>query len=294
MSEGDYSFFQLPDTLSADQHRRIVEILRERNPLAASRPARIIGYARKSHAEETSPEKLAVARCRSTRLPVDKCECRYCAIRRELVTQKVIANQAPSANGKYGLSIQEQSDAIDRWRDFILEEHPELEKGTIYVDEGVSGASRNLIDRPAGLKMLSELQVGDHVVFKRLDRPFRKLIDLLRQMDAWDRQGITMHSTDIRLDTSSPSGRMVIHLIGAFAEYEAAQATERNRDIAKRRRRRTPECRHLASGWKPQIGYTREGPKGRRYLVQDKEMRQWMAWIRAMRETVGLSYCSDS
>ncbi len=192
-------------------------------------------------------------------------------------------------SAKSGLSPEEQTDAINECRHGVCKKHPELELGPIYRDDGVSALKDLLVQRPQGSKLLAALQPGDHVVFKRLDRGFRRLVDTCTWMTVWNERGITMHFTDIDLDTSSPNGRMVVHMMGAFAEYEGERIAERNRDIAKRRKARTRSGR-LASGGRPQIGFKKMGPPGRRHLVDDQEMRAWMGRVVNLRDKLRLSF----
>ena len=190
---------------------------------------------------------------------------------------------------KSGLSPEEQRDAIERYRASLLAQRPDLEAGNIYEDRGVSALKNLLIQRPDGRRLLAALRPGDHIIFKRLDRGFRRLADVAIWMDVWRQRGIAMHSTDIQVDTSTPNGRMVIHLLGTFAEYEGERIAERNRDIARYRRIRTRST-YLASGPNAQIGFDVMGSSKNRHLVPNPKMQEWMQKIVVLRDRLHLTF----
>lgn len=243
----------LPSDLTNEEFRQIVEIAQRKRH--TDRPPWIVGYVRVSKMDYTHDDK--------------------------------------GRRIREGLSPDEQTDAINRLREKVREKNPDLEMGPLYEDIGVSAIKKQLDNRPGGLKMLGELQPGDHVVFKKVDRPFRRVVDLARWIDEWDKKGITFHFCDFQgmeIDTSSPMGRFFILFCGVVAEWEGMVITQRNRDIARYRRKRMPEARKLASGARGVIGYKIRGPKGRRYLVEDPQQRDWLAFIRLLRDRLRLTF----
>lgn len=96
-----------------------------------------------------------------------------------------------------------------------------------YIDEGISGAQES---RPALDAMLEEARLGmlDLVVVWKLDRLGRSLQHLLSVLDELTRLGVQFVSIrDAGIDTTSPSGRLMLSMIGAFAEFERALIRER-------------------------------------------------------------------
>jgi len=96
-----------------------------------------------------------------------------------------------------------------------------------YIDEGISGAQES---RPALDAMLDDARLGrlDLVVVWKLDRLGRSLQHLLSVLDELTRLGVQFVSVrDAGIDTTSPSGRLMLSMIGAFAEFERALIRER-------------------------------------------------------------------
>lgn len=81
--------------------------------------------------------------------------------------------------------------------------------------------------RPALEALLLCLVARDVVVVYKLDRLARSLIDLLRILHRIDAVGATFHSLTEPIDTRSGAGRMMMHMLGAFAEFERGIIRER-------------------------------------------------------------------
>jgi DNA invertase Pin-like site-specific DNA recombinase len=96
-----------------------------------------------------------------------------------------------------------------------------------FVDEGVSGTTTS---RPALDAMLDAARRGklDLIVTWKLDRLGRSLQHLLQVLD--DLSGLRVGfvaARDAGIDTTSPQGRLLLQLLGAFAEFERAMIRER-------------------------------------------------------------------
>ena len=88
-----------------------------------------------------------------------------------------------------------------------------------YVDHGVSGAKDS---RPALDEMLEAVRlrrVGAVVVTKldRLARSVRHLITLAAELEAL---GVDLVVLDQAIDTGTPAGRLMFHVLGSIAEFE--------------------------------------------------------------------------
>ncbi|CEJ16383.1 putative dna-invertase/recombinase protein [Ralstonia solanacearum IPO1609] len=77
--------------------------------------------------------------------------------------------------------------------------------------------------------MLRILKHGDQVVVYKLDRIARSLKDLLRIIERIEEKGAQFRSLTESLDTTTPAGRMLFHMVGAFAEFERELIRERTR-----------------------------------------------------------------
>lgn len=114
-------------------------------------------------------------------------------------------------------------------------------------------ASGGRWDRPELHRMIDQLREGDIVVVWKLDRLSRSLKDLLALIEKIDAAGAGFRSLTEAIDTTTPAGRMMMQMVGAFAEFERAMIRERTRaglDAARaegriggRRRKLRPEQR---------------------------------------------------
>jgi len=77
--------------------------------------------------------------------------------------------------------------------------------------------------------MLDHLRPGDVLVVWKLDRLSRSLKDLLHIIDKIDKMGAAFRSLTEAIDTSTSAGRMMMQMIGSFAEFERAMIRERTR-----------------------------------------------------------------
>ena len=68
---------------------------------------------------------------------------------------------------------------------------------------------------------------GDVVVVWKLDRLSRSLRDLLTIMEQLAEAGAGFRSLTEAIDTTTPAGRMMMQMVGAFAEFERAMLRER-------------------------------------------------------------------
>jgi DNA invertase Pin-like site-specific DNA recombinase len=88
-------------------------------------------------------------------------------------------------------------------------------------------ASGGRWNRPELHRLLDQLRPGDVVVVWKLDRLSRSLKDLLHIMEQIERAGAGFRSLTEAMDTTTPAGRMLMQLVGSFAEFERAMIRER-------------------------------------------------------------------
>ncbi|MBL8617051.1 MAG: recombinase family protein [Deltaproteobacteria bacterium] len=96
-----------------------------------------------------------------------------------------------------------------------------------FVDEGISGAKAS---RPALDRMMEAARLGkiDVVAVWKLDRLGRSQANLLSTLDELGHHGVGFVSLrDAGIDTTSPAGRLLLQLMGAFAEFERGLIRER-------------------------------------------------------------------
>lgn len=100
----------------------------------------------------------------------------------------------------------------------------EIEK---YFTEKISAKDTN---RPQLKEMLDFVRSGDEVYihdFSRLARSTRDLLDIVEKLN---QKGVTLKSNKENLDTSTPTGKLMLTMIGAINEFERQNLLERQRE----------------------------------------------------------------
>jgi DNA invertase Pin-like site-specific DNA recombinase len=90
-------------------------------------------------------------------------------------------------------------------------------------------ASGGRWDRPELHRLLDHLRKGDVLVVWKLDRLSRSLRDVLTIMEQIANAKAGFKSLSEAIDTTSPAGRMMMQMLGAFAEFERAMLRERTK-----------------------------------------------------------------
>ena len=88
-------------------------------------------------------------------------------------------------------------------------------------------ASGGRWDRPVLQDMLKQLRDGDVIVVWKLDRLTRSLKDLLHLIERIKLAGAGFRSLTEAIDTTTPAGRMMMQMVGSFAEFEREMIRER-------------------------------------------------------------------
>ncbi|KGE18485.1 recombinase family protein [Paenibacillus wynnii] len=103
------------------------------------------------------------------------------------------------------------------------------ESPTFFIDDGYS--AKNL-KRPAVDRLVKEVsqQKFDVVLNTKLDRLCRNLLDLLQTVSHFQTYNCAYVSVSEGFDTSTAVGRMTMHVLGAFAEFERERIRERVKD----------------------------------------------------------------
>ena len=154
-----------------------------------------------------------------------------------------------------------------------------VELGQVFVDAGFSAGT---LKRPAVRELLAAIQRGEvsALYVTKLDRLCRSLADLLAVVRLCEKHEVSLVSATEAIDTGSPAGRMMLSMLGAFAEFERARISERIADVAfDLRSRRQVYCRHEP------FGYKRAGST----LVSDPVEQSALATMRTMHDD-GASY----
>lgn len=84
-------------------------------------------------------------------------------------------------------------------------------------------------DRPGLQEALNGLSVGDTLVVWKLDRLGRSLQHLITVISELNHRKIGFKTLTEAIDTTTPSGRLVLHIFAALAEFERSLIQQRTR-----------------------------------------------------------------
>jgi DNA invertase Pin-like site-specific DNA recombinase len=116
-----------------------------------------------------------------------------------------------------------------------IAEHRGWEVVEIYRDAGVSGA-KGREGRPGLDAMLKDAckRKFDVVMAWAIDRLGRSLIDLLGTIQGLEACGVDLYLDQQHIDTTTPAGKLMFQITGAFAEFERSMIRKRVRAGLKR------------------------------------------------------------
>ena len=106
-----------------------------------------------------------------------------------------------------------------------------------YKDHGISGAKDC---RPELDRLLADARKRkfDALIVYKADRLFRSRRHMVLTLDEFSALGIAFVSTTEPFDTSTPSGKLLLHIVSAMAEFERSPLIERVKSgVAAARRR---------------------------------------------------------
>ena len=124
---------------------------------------------------------------------------------------------------KYGFSIANQ---IDRLREYA--EKNNLVIVDQYIDEGFSAGSKK---RPELQRMLGDLHRFELIIFTKLDRFTRNVLDANEMVNEFNRRGISIKAVDEDIDTSTADGMFDFNLKVSLAQRELAKGSERIKTV---------------------------------------------------------------
>lgn len=136
-----------------------------------------------------------------------------------------------------------------------------------YSDGGYSGATA---ERPALERLLRDVDAGkvDCIVVHRVDRLSRSLLDFAQIIEKLNRRGVAFVSVTQQFNTSNSMGRLTLHILLSFAQFEREMIAERTRDKIAASKRRGKWC-----GGHPPMGYDTDSTGGRLVVNKDEADR---------------------
>lgn len=95
-----------------------------------------------------------------------------------------------------------------------------------YVDEGFSGTTNN---RPMLKALLADVRMRkvDTVICWKLDRLFRSIKHTVLTLNEFQDLGVAFISLRDQIDMTTAAGRLMMHMVSAFSEFEASLIRER-------------------------------------------------------------------
>ena len=159
------------------------------------------------------------------------------------------------------------------------DQHPEAQEDRlrdcgcelVFTDKGVSGTQAR---RPQWDKCLANLQHGDTLVTVKLDRIGRSVANLVEVVGQLRDAGVELVVLDQNIDTRTPSGKLLFHMLAAIAEFERDLIIERTKDGQAAVRRAGNLRRSL--GGVPVLGFA-EGEQGDDDWQIDQAAAGWLA-----------------
>ena len=155
------------------------------------------------------------------------------------------------------------------------------EFGGWFEDHATSG-EKPLAERTGGQALWAAAQPGDCVIWSKLDRAFRNVVDGANTLNLFATKGISVHSLDIQLDTSSSLGRFVMHLLVLLGELERDWIRSRTREALAVR-----QSKGLPHGGRPPAGWKKEESGN---WVPDTAERSLLDWAIIQHKTHGVGW----
>lgn len=126
--------------------------------------------------------------------------------------------------------VSTENQNVDNQKDICLEfcKRQSHKVFKIYKDV-ISGTTSS---RPQFNKLIEDMRSLKFqiIVVTKLDRLGRSLQHLLSLFDEFNQKGIHFVAVTQNLDTSSASGKLQMHIMGAFAEFERSIISERTKE----------------------------------------------------------------
>ncbi|WP_206313012.1 recombinase family protein [Streptomyces sp. JB150] len=129
----------------------------------------------------------------------------------------------------------DESTSIERQRELIRTTCQARGWALAEIIEDIDvSATRTRLDRPGLTRVREAIRSGraDIVLVWRIDRVARSVSDLATLTEEWAKAGVCLVSATEPFDMTTSAGRMLLQLLGVFAEFEAA--TIRDRVLAAR------------------------------------------------------------
>lgn len=192
-----------------------------------------------------------------------------------------------------GLGIEAQERGLKSYADMLQATHDDMDVAW-YIDKAESASKTKLRFREHGRRLYADIQAGDHVVFYRLHRAFRKAREQFHEIGQWKDRGVHIHMCGMDANSiNGPVGEMVMAILAFMAQAEIEILRERTLDAMESLRRDGYVRGGVPVGSKavPANDGTRtKMGKPRRKLVVDHEQLEDIAAMKYLRDVHKLTW----
>ena len=119
----------------------------------------------------------------------------------------------------------------------------------VYADSGFTGTKAN---RPGFQRMLEDCEAGkiDLILAKSISRFARNTVDLLNTLRHLKERGINVHFEKENIDSTSPSGELMLTLLASFAQEESRSVSDNTKWVIRKRFEQGIVHQHYLYGYK--------------------------------------------
>lgn len=177
------------------------------------------------------------------------------------------ARVSTEEQAREGVSLEAQANRIASWCKAM-----DAKCIAVEVDDGVSGGTEPS-RRPGFAGVLEALVKGeaDGLVVLKLDRLSRDVRHMLDLAELCQKRGWRLVSVSESLDSTTASGRLLLTILAAMAEWERAVISERTKiALAEIRQQGRASSRFTPFGWRTADGTCEVQAGDRRPLVPDR------------------------
>lgn len=147
----------------------------------------------------------------------------------------------------------------------------------LYIDKGISGGSTN---KRLGLQeMMKGLTKGDWVIVASVSRLARDTVDLLSISKEIEKIDCHLVVIDLNLDLTTPSGKLILTLMGSQAQFERELTSERVKTVMGHLKERGMLRTKPPFGWKLNPNRAENEPMH----IRDEGEQETIKRIRALR-----------
>ena len=116
-----------------------------------------------------------------------------------------------------------------------------LDAGCAEEDIVLEAFTGTTMNRPGFTKILESLEPGDTLVVTKLDRFARTAADGVKVIKELMARGINVHVLNMGLVEDTPTGRLILNILLAFAEFEKDNIVERLADGKEAEKAKNPD-----------------------------------------------------